>query len=188
MPPRSSGPRKVGEVVMKKKFSEFLTKNEDFLKACCIGVGICLVLIGIILFMQRGAHLDLPGKVLKVRTAALDDYNSVAMIDFHVANTSDYPAVVRTVTVRAEDKNGNALPGQVIADVDAQRVFDGVPLLGQKYLKSLIVRDKIPGHAAWDRMIGATFTVPDPKLQERKRFVVSIEEVDGKIFDIAEVR
>jgi len=188
MPPRSAGPRKVGEVVMKKKLSLFLSKYQDLLKACGIGVGVILVLVAIILFMQRGAHLDMPGQVLKVRTASLDDYNSVAMVDFRVSNTSDYPAVVRTVTVRAEDKNGNALQGQVIADTDARRVFEGIPLLGQKYNKSLIVQDKVPGHATWDRMIGATFTVPDAKLQERKRFVVTIEEIDGKVFEIAEVK
>ncbi len=173
---------------MKEKLREFLSKNSDFLKACGIGVACVLVLIGIILFITRGAHLDLPGQVLKVRTAALDDDNSVAMIDFRVSNTSDYPAVVRTVRVYAEDKNGNRLEGQVIADPDAQRVFDGVPLLGQKYNHSLIVRDKIPGRATLDRMNGATFTVPDAKLQERKRFVISIEEIDGKIFEIGEVK
>jgi hypothetical protein len=35
-------------------------------------------------------------------------------------------------------------------------------------------------------MIAATFEVPEAKLAERKRFVVAIEEIDGRIFEIVE--
>jgi hypothetical protein len=160
--------------------------SKNLLKACGIGIGCILVLVGIILFIQRGAHLDLPGHFLKVRTAPLSDDYAVVVIDFRVSNTSDYPAVVRNVLVYAEDKNGARVVGKTIADPDAKRIFDGIPLLGTKYNHSLILQDKIPGHATWDRMIAASFDIPDPKLQERKRFVVAIEEIDGKIFEIAE--
>jgi hypothetical protein len=154
--------------------------------ACAIGIGCVIVLVGVVLFVQRGAHLDLPGHFLKVRTAPLSDDAAVAVVDFRVTNASDYPAVVRNVLVYAEDKNGARLAGRTIADSDAQRVFDGIPLLGQKFNASLVLQNKIPGRATWDRMIAASFEVPDAKLQERKRFVVSIEEIDGKIFEIAE--
>ena len=160
--------------------------SKNILIASCIGLACIAAIVGVILFMQRGAHLDLPGQVLKVRTAAIDDNNSVVMVDFRVSDTSDYPAVVRTVRLYAEDKNGGRVEGQVMADSDSKRVFDQLPLLGQKYNASLIVKDKIPGHATWDRMIGATFPASEAKLAERKAFVVSIEEIDGRIFEIAE--
>jgi hypothetical protein len=130
--------------------------------------------------------LELPGHFLKVRTAPLSDDNAIVAVDFRVSNTSDYPAVVRNVVVYAEDKNGARLAGKTIADPDAKRLFDQLPILGQKYNKSLILEDSIPGHATWDRMIAATFEVPEAKLAERKRFVVAIEEIDGRIFEIAE--
>jgi hypothetical protein len=160
--------------------------SKNILIASGIGLVCVAIAVGFILFIQRGAHLDLPGSVLKVRTAPLDDNSSVAMIDFRVSNTSDYPAVVRTVRVYAEEKNGNRLESTIISDVDSQRVFDGIPLLGKKYNPSLVVQDKLPGHATWDRMIGTRFDVPDAQLQQRKRFIVSIEEIDGNMYEISE--
>ena len=161
-----------------------LTKN--ILIASCIGLVCVAIADGFIVFVQRGAHLDLPGSVLKIRTAPLDENSTIVMIDFRVSNTSDYPAVVRTMRAYVEAKNGGRLEGVIISDVDSQRVFDGLPVLGKKFNPSLVLKDKIPGRAAWDRMIGARFDLPEAQLQQRKRFIVSIEEVDGAIFEIAE--
>jgi len=174
---RLRGPRTGHEVIM-------LTKN--ILIASCIGLVCVAVAVGIVLFIQRGAHLDLPGTVLKVRTAPLDENSTIAMIDFRVSNPSDYPARVRTVRVYAEAKNGGRLEGTVIADVDSQRVFDALPLLGKKYNPSLVLQDNIPGHATWDRMIGARFDVPESQFQQRQRVIVAIEEIDGNIYEILE--
>ena len=160
--------------------------SKNLLVAFGIGVGCLIVVVAGILFMQRGARLDLPGHFLKVRTAPLSDDASVVVIDFRISNTSDFPAVIRNVLIYDEDKSGARVAGRTVADPDAKRIFEGIPLLGEKYNKSLILEDKIPGKATWDRMISATFEIPDPKLAERKRFVVSVEEIDGKIFEIAE--
>jgi len=160
--------------------------SKNLLLSCGIGMACVLVVVGIVLFIQRGAHLDLPGQVLKIRTAQLEDGSSVAVTDFRVANTSDHPAEVRTVTVYAEDKQGNRVAGTTIADIDAKRLMDGIPVLGQKYNKSLRTKDWIPGRASWDRMIAARFEFPEAQLQQRKNLIVSIEEIDGKIFEIAE--
>ena len=35
-------------------------------------------------------------------------------------------------------------------------------------------------------MIGAQFDLPDDQLQARKRIIVSTEEIDGDIYEIAE--
>lgn len=162
--------------------------NENVLKWGGIGVLGILVAVAAILFLQRGAHLDMPGQVLKVRTAPLADSYSIAVIDFRVSNSSDYPAVVRNVVVYDEDKSGARTAGKTIADSDAKRVFDGIPSLGTKYNKSLIIQDKVPGHATWDRMIAATFDSPDAALQQRKRFIVEVEEIDGAKFEFAETK
>jgi hypothetical protein len=130
--------------------------------------------------------LDLPGQILKVRTAPLTEDTSVAMVDFRVTNTSDYSAKVRTVRVFAEDKSGNRAEGRIVPDPDAKRVFDAIPILGQKYNPSLILWDQIPARTTWDRMVGASFQFPDAQLQERKQLIVSIEEIDGKIFEMKE--
>jgi len=172
--------------VARRHSGEVFIVNENVLKWGGIGIIGILAAVAVVLYVQRGAHLDLPGQFLKVRTAPLGDDNAIVAIDFRVKNTSNYPAVVRNVVIYAEDKNGARLAGKTIADPDVKRLFDQLPILGQKFNKSLILEDSIPGQATWDRMIAATFEIPEAKLGERKRFVVAIEEIDGKIFEIVE--
>jgi hypothetical protein len=159
-------------------------------KNLLIGFGIGILCVAIVawwvIHMQRGAYIDLPGKVLKVRTAPLDEASAVAAIDFRVSNPADYPFVVRKVTVAMEDSAGNESEGQTVSEVDARQLFQVIPLLGQKFNDTLLMRDSIPPHTSWDRMVAARFEVPESKLEARKRLVVRIEEVDGKVFDLSE--
>jgi hypothetical protein len=62
----------------------------------------------------------------------------------------------------------------------------GVPLLGDKYNPSLMVRERVPARTTLDRMIAARFEVPDSQLQARKRFLLRIEEVDGVVQELSE--
>jgi len=152
------------------------------------GIGLAVIAAAVfgIFFMQRGAHMELPGKVLKVRTAPLDDNSSVVVLDFRVTNPSDVLFVVRTVTVELEDPDGASHLGQVAAETDAKRLFEAVPLLGQKFNDTLLMRDKIAAHTSQDRMVAARFEAPVAKLDARKRFLIRIEEVDGKSFELLE--
>jgi hypothetical protein len=160
--------------------------RKNFLIA--FGMGIVCIAIAVlwVVHMQRGAYIDLPGKVLKVRTAPLEEGSAVAVIDFRVSNPADYPFVVRTVAVAMEDNAGNESVGLTVSEVDARQLFQVIPLLGQKFNDTLLMRDSIPPHSSWDRMVAARFEVPESKLEARKRFVVRIEEVDGKTFDLSE--
>jgi len=151
-----------------------------------IGLVAIAFVVGIVMYMNRGAHLDLPGKIVKVRTVAVDDEHSVAVVDFQVVNTSDYPFVVRTVTLIEEDPGGAQHEGLTSSDIDAQRFIEGTPILGQKFNPTLITQETVAGHQTKDRMILATFGFPESKLQGRKRFIIRVEEIDGKIFEISE--
>jgi len=156
--------------------------------AIAFGIGIVCIAIAVagIFYMQRGAHVDVHGKFLKVRTAPIDDNNSLAVVDFRIENPSDYGFKVRTVTVIMEDAGGNPDEGQTASDSAARQAIEGIPTLGVKYNDSLIMNDTIPPKGTWDRMIASSFKMPESKLQSRKRFVVKIEEVDGKISEISE--
>src|SRR5437867_2142036 len=103
--------------------------------AITFAAGIAVVAIGItgVLFMQRGARVGLTGQFLKVRTAALDENSTVAVIDFRFANPSDVTFVVLTVSAFMEENDGKQYEGKVAAEMDAQRLFEGLPLLGQKF-------------------------------------------------------
>ena len=110
-----------------------------------LGVGGVVVALGVagVLWMQRGAHVELKGAILKVRTQAMDESSAVAVIDFRFVNPSDYPFVVRHVLVSAEDKDGKPLEGMVVSASDATRLFQYYPLLGQQFNETLITRTKI---------------------------------------------
>jgi hypothetical protein len=160
--------------------------SKNFLIAFGIGMGCVAIVAWWVVHMQRGAYIDLPGKVLKVRTAPLDEASAVAVVDFRVSNPADYPFVVRTVTVAMEDSSGAESVGETVSELDARQVFQAIPLLGQKFNDTLLMRDSVPPHNSWDRMVAVRFEVPESKLEARKRLVVRIEEVDGKVFDLSE--
>jgi len=82
--------------------------QKSFLVAFGIGLAIIALAVGGIFFMLRGNRIELPGRILKVRTAPLDDDSSIAVIDFRVANPSDVLFEVRTVSVEMEDNQGKS--------------------------------------------------------------------------------
>ena len=160
--------------------------KNNFAAAFGVGLGIIALAVGGIFFMQRGDRIELPGKILKVRTAPLDEDSSVAVIDFRITNPSNILLEVREVTVEMDDNQGKSYLGQTVSETDTQRLFEGVPVLGPKFNRSLLTRDRIGSHGSADRMIAARFQAPMSMLDARKRFIVRVEEVDGKSFEYAE--
>ncbi len=156
------------------------------LAAFAIGIGVIAIIVAGVLYMQRGARIGVTGEFLKVRTAPLDDGSSVAVADFRFHNPGKLLMVVRGVTLVMEDKSGNRIEGTTVAEADAKRMFDALPLLGQKYNTTLMTRDRIPSGATEDRMVAARFEMPESKLQERQRFLVRIEDVDGPVSELTE--
>jgi hypothetical protein len=164
-----------------------LRLDNPFLAAFAIGIACIAVAVGVIVFAQRGARVGLTGKVLKVRTAPLDDNSSVVVLDFRFTNPSSYPFMVRTVTVALEEKDGKSYDGDTVSEVDAKRLFASLPLLGPKFNDTLLMSDKIASHDSQDRMVAARFNAPESRLTARKRFVIRIEEVDGQTTEISEM-
>jgi hypothetical protein len=157
-----------------------------FAATFAIGIGIIAIVVVGILYMQRGARIGLSGTVLKVRTAPLDENSTIAVIDFRFANPANVPFWVRSVSLVMEDKDGSQYDGKVISETDAKRLFEAMPLLGEKFNETLVLRDKIPGHTSQDRMVAARFEAPEARINSRKRFLVRIEEVDGAISELSE--
>jgi hypothetical protein len=93
---------------------------------------------------------------------------------------------VRTVTVELQDVQGKGYVGQTVSEMDAKRLFEGLPVLGLKFNPTLMMRDRIGRHGSADRMVAARFQMPMSALDARRRFIVHIEEVDGKVFEYAE--
>lgn len=153
-----------------------------------LGVGLLVVAcaVGGVLYMQRGAHIDLKGAVLKVRTQAMDENSSVAVVDFRFVNPSNYPFVVRQVDVSVIDKDGKILEGSPVSELDARRLFQYYPVLGQKFNDSLVMRDKIPARQSMDRMTVARFEAPQAVLESRRKLILRIVDVDGPVAELQE--
>lgn len=165
-----------------------MTISRTLVTAFGVGLAVIALAVAGVFYMQRGAHLELPGKILKVRTVPLDDNSSLAVIDFRVSDPSDYPFQVHSVTVILEDPSGNGAEGQTTSEMDTKRVFAGMPVIGQQYNDVLKERDRIGAHATADRMVMARFEVPEAKLAGRRRFLLKIEEVDGVTSEITEAK
>jgi hypothetical protein len=150
------------------------------------GVAVVAAVVVWVFYIQRGAHMELKGSIFKVRTLATDDHSSVALIDFRVTNVADYDWLVRSVDVSVTDGQGYVVDGSTISDVDAGRLFEYYPLLGQKYNSSLTLRTRIHPHETLDRMVGVRFEIPEAQLQARKNLTIRVTEVDGGVSEIAE--
>ena len=164
--------------------------------AFVVGFAAIAILVGGIFYMQRGDKIDLPGKILKVRTAVLDDgkgdrgedhpATSIAVIDFRVTNPSDVIFEVRTVTVQMIAADGKVLDGQISSDSDAAAMMKALSTLGEKYNKTLMVKERVGAHGSEDRMVAVRFVTPLTELDARKNLKIRIEEVDGKTFEYSE--
>jgi len=160
--------------------------SKQFLLTFGIGIALVAVVVAGILYMQRGAHVQLKGAVLKVRTMGMTDNSSLAVVDFRFVNPSDYPFVVRSVDVSATGADGQTYSSTPVSEVDAERVFKYYPVLGQEFNPSLVMRDKIAARQSEDRMIVARFEVPVTKLDARKNLKIRIEDVDGPASELTE--
>lgn len=154
--------------------------SKTFLIAFAIGVAVAAIGVFSVFKVQRGAHLDLPGKILKVRSIGVEDQASIVAVDFRVTNPSDYKYMAKQVTVTLVTANGKQVDGDTISEIDARRLFEGLPLLGPKYNPSLTVNDVVPPRTTEDRMVAARFDLPNDAIVQRKNIIVHIEEIDGR--------
>ena len=153
-----------------------------------MGLVFVVIVVAWVLYMQRGAHIEPTGKILKVRTLSMDDTSSVAVIDFRVSNASDYRVIVKEVTVTLEEPNGKTEAGDSVAEMDAQRLFQYYPILGQKYNDTLKMHDRIEKHETIDRMIAVRFEIPQAQLDARKALKLRVQDVDGPSGELIETR
>jgi len=160
--------------------------NRTFAITFGAGIAVVAIVVAGVLLMQRGARIGLKGEILKVRTSALDENSSVAALDFRIQNPSNVLFAVRSVQVLMEENDGKLYESQVVSELDARRLFENLPLLGQKFNETLMMNDRIAPHSSMDRMVAARFEAPESRLQARKRIVIRIEEVDGQVSEFAE--
>jgi hypothetical protein len=157
--------------------------SKQFLIFFGVGVVVIAVAVFAVLYSHRGAHLELKGEILKIRTGALSDQDSIAVLDFRVENISDVPFVVRQVEVTIDKRDGGTAESSIISKMDLHQLFQFNRFLGDQYNDSLSLKDKVAPHQTVDRMVAARFDIPNKDLEAAKTIHLSIQDLDGPLFE-----
>jgi len=149
------------------------------------GLGLVALAIAVVVIVtaNKGSHLELQGKIIKVRTGALGDGNSIAAMDFRVTNPSDRPFTVRIVEITLEKPNGEMVDGVTVSKSDLKQMFQYNRFLGDQYNDGLGLQDVIAPHATVDRMVAGHFEVGEDDLEKAKAVHLSIQDVDGPLWE-----
>ena len=164
-----------------------------------LGVGLAAVaiVVGAVWFGTKGAHLELTGKILKVRVLAMlsapdnEDKRrpvSLVVVDFRVTNPSDVPFVVSDVSLKLTEADGKTDQASAASRRDIDNVFAAERLIGPHFNDVLGLKDRIAPHKTLDRMTGARFDVPESAVNARKSIVLHLEDVDGAMIDLTEAQ
>jgi hypothetical protein len=150
-------------------------------------VGLAVVAGGLatVLYLNRGSHIELKGAIKKVRTLPVEDTGSIAIIDFHLINPGDYAFVVKRAVVTLTTQDGQKLEGTNIAEIDARRLFEYYPTLGQKFNSTLLAKERIGPKETPDRMLAVRFDVPEARIQMPKEIRIRIDDVDGAYSELS---
>lgn len=153
-----------------------------------LGIGLAVVAVAVFftLFATKGSHLELDGKILKVRVLSLNPDASIVIVDFRAKNPSDLVFVVKNAVVTLTPASGDAVEGAAISKFDIENVFKYEKLLGTKYNDVLSIRDKIAPRQTVDRMIGARFEMGESAINARKTITLKFEDMDGAVAEISE--
>jgi hypothetical protein len=160
--------------------------TKQFMVFLAIGLAVVAAVVGLTWVGTKGAHLTLDGKVLKVRSVATDEKNSIVVIDFRVSNPTKTPFMVRDGILKVTTADGKEVEGDTIARSDMNRVFDYYKILGPKYNEILIARDRINGGQSIDRTLAASFQLPASDIEQRKNLTLTLNDVDGPQFKFSE--
>jgi hypothetical protein len=153
-----------------------------------LGVVVAVVLIGFVTFYYLDpSRAVVTGSILKVRVQPVDESSCLVVVDFRFINSSTSVVVVRSVAMEIEDQSGKPVQGEPLSEMDAKRLMDYYPLLGQKYNETLLMKTKIEPRQSMDRMVAARFAIPDSQFNARKQLKVEIEDWGGPVSVIEQV-
>jgi hypothetical protein len=162
--------------------------SKQFWAFLAVGLAVVGIAVSAIWTGTKSAHLELTGKILKVRSIPLEAGSSLVVVDFRITNPSAIPFVVREVSLSMEPYKGDPLKGTEVSRPDVDTMFGAHPLIGTKYNDVLAPPDTIPPGKTLDRMAEAFFDAPEDAVEFRKAVILHLEEVDGAAFDIAEIK
>jgi hypothetical protein len=82
--------------------------------------------------------------------------------------------------------DGTELDGDLVAQIDLDRVLEGLKIYGPRYNPVLKAKDSFTGSWQGDRTVVATFPRSAAEIERRKGFVIDVDDVDGAVVRWAE--
>ena len=156
--------------------------------AILAGLAVLGLLLAGAFYLQWDAHMALDGRVMKVRTLNAVDEATIVLVDCRLVNRAGSTYVVGETKVELEDAKGTKIEGDAIAEMDADRLFEGYPALGERLNPNLKARDRLPAHATVDRQFSVHFPLRASEVAARKRLIMTVGELDGLQSQFVEVR
>ena len=151
-----------------------------------IGIAVVGIVAAMVWFGNKSAHLELTGKILKVRVLALDKESSLVLVDFRVTNPSAVLFKAGEVKLFMEPRSGEAAEGLTVTKGDVDTIFKALDLTGPKFNDVFSLQDKILPGQTLDRMAEARFELPESAINARKTIRLHLEDVDGPQSDLVE--
>jgi hypothetical protein len=161
---------------MSKQFWGFLVVG-----LVAVGLAVAMIWSG-----TEKAHLDLTGKIIKVRSIAVDGKSTLVVVDFRVTNPSAIPLVIREVSLKMDRYKEDPVTGTEVSRSDVDTMFQAFPRIGVKYNDVLAPPETVEPGKTIDRMAEATFDLSEAAVEVRKAVTLHVEDVDGAEFDITE--
>ncbi len=154
-----------------------------------IGVAVVGIAAAVVWFSNLSSHLELTGKILKVRVLALDKESSLVLVDFRVTNPSAVLFKAGEVTIKLVPRSGDPSDGMMVSKTDVDAVFNYQPvggLAGAKFNDVFGLGDTIPPGKTLDRMAEARFELPASAIERRKNITLYLQDVDGAEANLTE--
>ncbi len=143
---------------------------------------------GAIYFYNEGATPTLAGEVTEVRTLAMDEISSVAVVNFKGLNTSERSVFIHQREVTVFDESGAAHVGLPVHVSDLQSLFQYFPILGGMKDAPLLPRTEIEPGTELRGLVAARFDLPKHALDARTSLVVKFYNEAGRSTELSEVR
>jgi hypothetical protein len=163
-----------------------ISVSRQFWTFLAIGLAAMGAVIALTLAGTKGSHLELDGKILKVRVLSLNPNASIVVVDFRARNPSNLRFVVKNVTMTLDPATGSPVDGTPISKADVDNVFKYEKLLGDTYNDVLSITDLIAARQSVDRMVGARFELGEAAIDSRKSIKLRIQDMDGAVAEIGE--
>jgi hypothetical protein len=157
-------------------------------KAFGIGFGVAALVIIVLVWRgfedTKGNHLAPGGFISNVRVQAIQDEETLMVIDFRLINDADVTMTAAKIDPWITTHGGQDIHGTLFASADMPKTFQFYPALGPILHPPLLLRGAIDGHQSKDFMIGIEFDVPARVLEGRKSLTLHIEDPTGPFVEL----